>query len=232
MVGIMAWKAKPIGKQSMLTSLKKLVKSLCLENNLKINDIGLIIHTGTFRQNFRAEPAFATHLQKSLKIGLGMVNNSSEHVFSFDLMDGSAGPHQAIEAAIDFLPNLKTKYALITAGDVKPNKKTKWSHKPISFACIISNRGRIEFLESEFDYSVQNDYKCESKGWNIYENMDDNPNHKVHNISDNHFYSSSEWLAGEQMEKFLSWAENKTGELIHTINDRSGRKSTIYWKVH
>ena len=62
--------------------------------------------------------------------------------------------------------------------------------------------------------------------------MDDNPNHKVHNISDNHFYSSSEWLAGEQMEKFLSWAENKTGELKHTINDRSGRKSTTYWKVH
>ena len=114
---------------------------------------------------------------------------------------------------------------LITAGDVKPNKKTQWSHKPISFACIISNTGRIEFLESEFDYSVQNDYKCESKGWNIYENIDDNPINKVPNISDNHFNSSSEWLAGEQMEKFLSWAENKTGELIHTIN------ASISWNV-
>ena len=97
----------------------------------------MIIHTGTFRQNFRAEPAFATHLQKSLKIGLGMVTNSSEHVFSFDLMDGNAGPHQAIEAAIDFLPDLNSKYALITAGDVKPNKKqsghTNQFHSLVSF---------------------------------------------------------------------------------------------------
>ena len=65
---------------------------------------------------------------------------------------------------------------------------------------------------------------------NIYENIDDDAKNKDHNISDNHFNSSSEWLAGEQMEKFFSWAENKTGELIHTINDRSGRKSTVYWK--
>ena len=106
MVAVLAFKFEPIKRKSLLKSLKGLATKLCQEQNIDINDIGLIIHTGTYRQNFRQEPAFAAHLQQALKIGCDNVSQTSKHVFSFDVLDGSNGPHHALETIADLLPSM------------------------------------------------------------------------------------------------------------------------------
>ena len=97
MVGVMAFGFESIKKKSLLKSLQSITKKLCKQHDVDLQDIGLIVHTGTYRQNFRQEPAFAAHLQQALKIGCEKVSPTSKHVFSFDVLDGSCGPHHALE---------------------------------------------------------------------------------------------------------------------------------------
>ena len=104
MVGILAFESEAIKNKSLLKSIKGITQKMCKQHDISLNDIGLIIHTGTYRQNFRAEPAFAAHLQQALKIGCDDVSSTSKHVFSFDVLDGSCGPHHALETIADLLP--------------------------------------------------------------------------------------------------------------------------------
>ena len=87
MVGVLAFKSEAIKNKSLLKSIKGITQKMCKQHDISLNDIGLIIHTGTYRQNFRAEPAFAAHLQQALKIGCDDVSSTSKHVFSFDVLD-------------------------------------------------------------------------------------------------------------------------------------------------
>ena len=61
MVGVMAFGFESIKKKSLLKSLQSITKKLCKQHDVDLQDIGLIVHTGTYRQNFRQEPAFAAH---------------------------------------------------------------------------------------------------------------------------------------------------------------------------
>ena len=158
MVGIVAFRSEYIKKKTLVKSLKGLTVKLCKERGIDINDIGLIVHTGMYRQNFRSEPAFSAHLQQALNIGCENIGPATRHVFSFDVLDGSCGPHHALETIADLLPTLGCRYALLTAGDVRPNKETAWEHNPISFVAILSKDGPLEVLDSDFDYAEQGEF--------------------------------------------------------------------------
>ncbi len=234
MVGILAFKFEAIKKKSLLKSIKGITQKLCKQHDINMNDIGLIIHTGTYRQNFRQEPAFAAHLQQALKIGCDDVSSTSRHVFSFDVLDGSCGPHHALETIADLLPTMDCKYALFTAGDYRPNKETEWNHKPISFVAILSKDGPLEILGSNFDYNQQNDHTSTAilgKKYHL-ESFHSEPEITDHQIEDNLFIASSEWLSGEQASRFFEWAKSKNGILTHRIKNRNGRVSDLRWRVN
>ena len=233
MVGVMAFGFESIKKKSLLKSLQSITKKLCKQHDVDLQDIGLIVHTGTYRQNFRQEPAFAAHLQQALTIGCEKVSPTSKHVFSFDVLDGSCGPHHALETIADLLPTMECKYALFTAGDYRPNKETEWSHKPISFAAIISKDGPLEILGSSFDYTQQNDFTSTAIMGKKYhfEAFSNEPQITIHGVEDNLFIASSEWLSGEQMSRFFEWAKSMNGIITHRIRNRNGRVSELRWRV-
>ena len=234
MVGILAYRFEFIKKKSLLKSLKGVTQKLCKQHDIDLHDIGLIVHTGTYRQNFRQEPAFATHLQQALNIGCQDVSQTSKHTFSFDVLDGSCGPHHALETIADLLPTMDCKYALFTAGDYRPNKETDWKHKPISFAAIISRDGPLEIIDSSFNYEEQNGFTSTAILKKKYhsEAFTSKPEITEHRIEGNLFIASSEWLSGEQVSRFVEWAISKHGIITYRIKNRNGRISDMRWRVN
>ena len=83
----------------------------CDENSINKSDIGLLIHSGVYRINFRAEPAFAPNIQKYMGLGDDEISPQSRHVFSFDVLDGTCGPHHAIQTISDMFQYINCKYA-------------------------------------------------------------------------------------------------------------------------
>lgn len=233
MVGIVAFRSEYIKKKTLVKSLKGLTVKLCKERGIDINDIGLIVHTGMYRQNFRSEPAFSAHLQQALNIGCENIGPASRHVFSFDVLDGSCGPHHALETIADLLPTLGCRYALLTAGDVRPNKETAWEHNPISFVALLSSDGPLEVLDSNFDYSEQGEFSSSTKFNKKFHGTTStsSPQTTEHRIDGDRFIGSSTWLSGEQLARFMEWATTKNGQVTHRIKDRSGRVSELRWRV-
>lgn len=234
MVGVVAFGFGPMKKKSLEGSLKRVTQRLCREHGINMQDIGLIVHTGTYRQNFRQEPAFATHLQQALNIGCEDIGPTSKHVFSFDVLDGTCGAHHALETIADLLPTMACKYALFTAGDQRPNKQTEWNHNPISFAAILSEDGPIQLLDSSHDYTQQNDFTSRVILKKKYhsEVFRSEPQRTEHRIEDDLFIASSEWLSGEQASRFFEWATSKKGIITHRIKNQNGRVSDLRWRVN
>lgn len=234
MVGIVAFQSEPIKNKSLLKSLKGLTVKLCKEHGIDVQDIGLIVHTGTYRQNFRVEPAFAAHLQQALKIRCENIGPTSQHVFSFDVIDGSCGPHHALETIADLLPEMDCKYALFTAGDVRPTKETDWGHKPISFAAVLSEDGALQLLDSRFNSEQLNEFSSSTKFNKKYHGTASVsiPQHTEHTVDGDHFTGSSTWLSGEHVARFMAWATSRSGIITHRIKDKSGRVSELSWRVN
>jgi len=234
MVGILAFEFEPIKRKSLLKSLKGITQRLCKKNAIDPADIGLMVHTGTYRQNFRQEPAFAAHLQQALDIGCANIGPTSKHTFSFDVSDGACGPHHALETIADLFPVIGCKYALLTAGDCRPNKETPWPHKPISFAAIISEDGPLQILDTRFDYEQENDFTSSTKFNKKYhtEAFTSKPHITKHRVEENRFIASSAWLCGEQLSRFVEWASSQNGIVTHRIENKNGRVSELNWRVN
>ena len=104
MVVMRSWKASPLGKGRLLKTSVNLATSAMEEASIDLNDIALIVHSGIYRQHFRTEPAFATHLQGALNIKCTTLTQESSHCFAFDVSDGSCSAHVALDAIADLLP--------------------------------------------------------------------------------------------------------------------------------
>ncbi|MEC8632803.1 MAG: hypothetical protein VXY10_05130 [Candidatus Thermoplasmatota archaeon] len=233
MVGIVGFQSEPIKKKSLLKSLKGITQKLCKDHGIDMQDIGLIVHTGMYRQNFRVEPAFAAHLQQALKIRCENIDLNTKHVFSFDVTDGICGPHHALETIADLLPDMDCTYALFTAGDVRPTKETEWEHDPISFAAVLSRDGPVQLLESRYDGEHLNEFTSSTKFKKKHHGttMTSSPETTEHRIDGDQFTGSSAWLSGEQLARFMEWATTKNGQVTHRIKDKSGRMSELRWRV-
>ena len=233
MVGIVGFRSELIKKKSLLKSLSGITQKLCDDHGIDMQDIGLIVHTGTYRQNFRVEPAFAAHLQQVLKIRCGNIGLNTKHVFSFDVTDGSCGPHHALETIADLRPEMDCTYALFTAGDARPTKETEREHEPISFAAILAKDGPMQLLDSRYDGEHLNEFTSSTKFKKKHHGTTStsSPQTTEHRIDGDQFIGSSAWLSGEQLARFMEWATTKNGQVTHRIKDKSGRVSDLRWRV-
>ncbi|WP_405161669.1 hypothetical protein OG203_35910 [Nocardia sp. NBC_01499] len=93
----------------------------CLERaDVGVDEIGMLVNAGVFRDNNISEPAVSALIQK--RIGLGLEYQPGRvPVFSFDLMNGATGLLHAITAAECFLATGEVEYALLVAGDTHPS---------------------------------------------------------------------------------------------------------------
>ena len=142
-----SWKASPLGKGRLLKTSVNLATSAMEEASIDLNDIALIVHSGIYRQHFRTEPAFATHLQGALNIKCTTLTQESSHCFAFDVSDGSCSAHIALDAIADLLPQFNGRYAILCVGDERPNKQTEWTHTPHCFVAILALEGNGPRLE-------------------------------------------------------------------------------------
>ncbi len=235
MVAIIGMKSHKIGKRTLLKSLSSLSLSLFDELNIDKEEIGLIIHCGTFRKQFRTEPAFACHLQNRIGVRTNELTIESLQCFSFDIKDGNCGPHQALHTIATLLPSIGCKYALLSVGDQRPNRQSVWNYEPTSFVALCEIRGNgPRLLSAEFDTSEQ-EFEIE-----VMVKFDSNLKRHIFTetsysgedsqSSETMFIGRNDWLGGEQLTRFFEWAANREGELFHKIVDRNNRVSTVRWR--
>ena len=101
MVKLFHYKRIKLSKKSPEKSIAKEILSILSDKGIEKSEIGLIIHSGVYKINFRAEPAFASNIQKHMRLGDNAVSSRSAHTFSFDIVDGRCGSHHAIQVIND-----------------------------------------------------------------------------------------------------------------------------------
>ncbi|MGW4327050.1 hypothetical protein ACWEKR_14270 [Nocardia sp. NPDC004573] len=104
----------------------------CVERaEVGLDEIGMLINAGVFRDSNISEPAVAALLQKRIGLGLSYAPGRTP-VLSFDLMHGASGLLHAIATADAFLATGMVKYALLVAGDAHPSTERDVADFPYS----------------------------------------------------------------------------------------------------
>ncbi len=90
----------------------------CLEKaKLPIEEVGLLINAGVYREDNMVEPAISAFIQKELGLNLDYVkNNNGKAAFSFDLLNGACGVLNAVQVA----QASKLSHVLIVTGNKNP----------------------------------------------------------------------------------------------------------------
>ncbi|MGY8734724.1 MAG: hypothetical protein ACKVHN_01605 [Candidatus Poseidoniales archaeon] len=235
MVVIAAWADASITTKYNIRDCSKLATMACKEANISLQDIGLVIFSGVYRPNFRSEPSCASHIQNKLNIRCHELDLNSRHCFSFDIIDGSRGPHRAIQTVDHLLDQLGEKYALVVCSDVKPTKQSQWPYQNHALAIVLAKDGSgMKFDNGKFSSEELRSYSKSSfdhgKKVPIINYFGDSVD--VQQIStETEYTSENSSLGSVQMRDFLLWSENRKGKLKHTIIDRSGSKSVTNWSA-
>ena len=149
MVIITAWADGKISAKNNIRDCAKLATKACKEANISLQEIDVVIYSGVYRPNFRSEPSCASHIQSKLDIRCHDLELSSEHCFSFDIIDGSRGVHRSIQTVSHLIEQLELKNALIVCADVKPSKQSKWPYQNHALAMVLSgNDTGLKFVSS------------------------------------------------------------------------------------
>ncbi|MEZ7993612.1 MAG: hypothetical protein QMC43_00075 [Candidatus Poseidoniaceae archaeon] len=235
MVIIAAWADGKITAKNNIADCAKLARKACKEANILLQEIDVVIYSGVYRPNFRSEPSCAAHIQSKLGIRCHDLELSSEHCFSFDIIDGSRGAHRSIQTVSHFIKNLEVKNALIVCADVKPSKHSKWPYQNHALAMVLSsNDTGLEFVSSEYNVEKLSAYTKSSfdsnKKATIINYFGDYTN-QGEIKTETEFTSDSSSLGSVQMRDFLLWSQNKKGNLKHTIVDRAGSTSATNWSA-
>ena len=235
MVIIAAWADGKITAKNNIRDCAKLARKACKEANISLQEIDVVIYSGVYRPNFRSEPSCAAHIQSKLGIRCHDLELSSEHCFSFDIIDGSRGAHRSIQTVSHFIKNLEVKNALIVCADVKPSKHSKWPYQNHALAMVLSsNDTGLEFVSSEYNVEKLSAYTKSSfdsnKKATIINYFGDYTN-QGEIKTETEFTSDSSSLGSVQMRDFLLWSQNKKGNLKHTIVDRAGSTSATNWSA-
>jgi len=235
MVIIAAWADGKITAKNNIADCAKLARKACKEANILLQEIDVVIYSGVYRPNFRSEPSCAAHIQSKLGIRCHDLELSSEHCFSFDIIDGSRGAHRSIQTVSHFIKNLEVKNALIVCADVKPSKHSKWPYQNHALAMVLSsNDTGLGFVSSEYNVEKLSAYTKSSfdsnKKATIINYFGDYTN-QGEIKTETEFTSDSSSLGSVQMRDFLLWSQNKKGNLKHTIVDRAGSTSATNWSA-
>lgn len=235
MVVITAWADGKISVKNNIRDCAKIARKACAEANISLQEIDVLIYSGVYRPNFRSEPSCASHIQSKLGIRCHDLELSSEHCFSFDIVDGSRGAHRSIQTVSHLIKNLEVKNALIVCADVKPSKHSKWPYQNHALAMVLSSKDTgLEFVSSEYSVEKLSAYTKSSfdsnKKATIINYFGDYTN-QGEIKTETEFTSDSSSLGSVQMRDFLLWSQNKKGSLKHTIVDRAGSTSATNWSA-
>ncbi|MFL2984839.1 MAG: hypothetical protein ACJZ5B_05095 [Candidatus Poseidoniaceae archaeon] len=236
MVVMLSWESKKIGYTGLLKATIKLAKKAVKSANISLEDIGLIVHGGVFREHFRTEPAFATHIQGGLDIHCNGISFDSQACFSFDVTDGSCSPHVALQSIADLLPLLDKKYALLCIGDDRPTKHCEWNYESYCIVAVIGQSGDGPQLISVTHDSSKLNIDSIITGY-FDEKIKANRFTKSGTVgvqetdsSENYFSGDQRWLSGKHMYEFLEKINGQNHTLEHCIVDRSGKSTTAKWE--
>jgi hypothetical protein len=232
---MLSWESSKIGDTQLLKSTIKLAKKAVQKANIALSDIGLIVHGGVFRENFRTEPAFSTHIQGELNVHCTGISFESESCFSFDVTDGSCSPHIALQSIADILPSMKNKYALLCIGDDRPSKHCEWNQESYCIVAVIGLSGNgpkltsVDFDNSSLDVNVRSSgYFDDGIRRNRIETTGEIKSVKEMYIDD-YYSGDNQWLSGQHMHEFLIRMNGHNDTLEHCIVDRSGKSTTAKW---
>ena len=233
---MLSWESTKIGYNNLLKSTIKLAKKAIHNAKIKPEDIGLIVHGGVYREHFRTEPAFATHIHGGLNIHCTNISFDSPTCFSFDVTDGSCSPHIALQSIADLLPSLKNKFALLCIGDDRPTKHCDWDYESYCVVAVIGVSGEgIRLVSVDYDNSNFNPnfttigYFDEKIKANKFLQAG-NSKYRQQESKNNYFSGDSNWLSGKHMHEFLQKIDGQNDTLEHCIVDRSGKSTTAKWE--
>ena len=222
-----------LSKKKPEKSIAKEVLAILKEKGIEKSEIGLIIHSGVYKINFRAEPAFASNIQKHMGLGDNTVSSGSTHAFSFDIVDGRCGSHHAIQVINDIFDTFNSSYAILVVSDERPNSKHKDGNFETGFVMIFSSEGNFELVNSEF--SQESSHSAISHaifdGKEHVEMITGEEITTTMESSESTFSADSKISSAEQLGMFFDWCRNKTGALEHIIYDTSGKTSKLCWRV-
>lgn len=236
MVVMLSWQSRKIKPTHLLKSTLKLAKETIKLAKIQLEDIGLIVHGGVYKEHFRTEPAFATHVQGDLSLHCTRLSMNSSHCFSFDVTDGSCSPHIALQTIADLLPSMNSKYALLCVGDDRPTKHCEWNEESYCFVAVIGMSGngpRLLSVDSDdrgFNpkLTIKVCFDEEVRGNKIAESGDITFSETKHEGGS--FSGHQRWLSGKHMHAFHSLMDEHNDTLEHCIVDRSGKSTTAKWE--
>jgi len=131
---------------------------------ISMEDIGILINLGIYKEDNIGEPAMAALIQKQLRLNTDPVKQSpaEKTTFCFDLLNGSCGFLNSMQVLEALMSNDQIKYALIVSSDVHPSRKQvqEFPYTPYGAAVIVShsteNKGfrKVLMKTSENDGSI------------------------------------------------------------------------------
>ena len=237
MVVMLSFESKKIGYNNLLKYTIKLAKKAIKSANIRLEDIGLIVHGGVYREHFRTEPAFATHIQGELNIHCNGIGIDSQSCFSFDVTDGSCSPYVALQSIADLLPSQNNKFALLCIGDDRPTKHCEWDYESYCVVAVIGLSGKgAKLLSVDYDNSNANKelvvtgYFADEIKANKFVKSGKVEHRSI--VDNESYYSGNQkWLSGKHMHEFLGKIDGHNHTLEHCIVDRSGKSITAKWEL-
>lgn len=108
-----------------------------------MEDIGILINLGIYKEDNIGEPAMAALIQKQLRLNADPVKQSpaEKTTFCFDLLNGSCGFLNAMQILGALMKNDQIQYALIVSSDVHPsrNQLTEFPYSSYGAAVIVTH---------------------------------------------------------------------------------------------
>lgn len=102
---------------------------ICIEESgIKKEDLGMVIHSGIYRDDFISEPAIAAILVGELDINAKNAGAKAQKTFAFDIMNGGLGTLYACFTAIQMIRANKAGNVMVVTSEVENNRKLRPDH--------------------------------------------------------------------------------------------------------
>lgn len=85
-------------------------------------DIGLVIHSGVYRNEYLSEPALAAIIAGNLGINAEIRPLEEKHTFTFDILNGGLGFLNACQVAVQMMAVGGCNNVLVTASEIENNR--------------------------------------------------------------------------------------------------------------
>jgi len=115
---------------SSLELIRKAALDCIARSNCDKNEIDVLINVSLYRDNYFAEPAFATFVQNDLGINHDIKTCSAPRTFAFDLMNGAMGFLNACQLISTMIIANKAKTGLVVSGDMVDLPLNESGHPP------------------------------------------------------------------------------------------------------